>query len=74
MFYHVKNATGILSVKFQLNWSILNILTFETLYDPLMIFYNIAYVLSCLDCHRHTFSQVSAQLEHSKNVDFRTPL
>ena len=49
-------------------------LTFEPLYDPLMTFYNIVYALSCLECHRHTFSQVSAQLEHSKKIDFRTPL
>ena len=29
-----------------------------------MTFYNIAYVLSCLEYHRHIFIQVSAQLEH----------
>ena len=46
-------------------------LTFEPLYDPLMTFYNIAYVLSWLECHRHTFSYVSTQLE---NFEFRTPL
>ena len=33
-------------VKFQLNCSILKILTFEPLYDPLMTFYNKAYDLS----------------------------
>ena len=49
-------------------------LSFEPLYDPLMTFYNIAYVLSWLECHTRTFSQSSAQLEHSENVDFRTPL
>ena len=49
-------------------------LTFEPLYDPFMTFYNIAYVLSCLECHKHTFSQVSAQWEHFKNFDFRTAL
>ena len=74
MFYHGWNVTRILSVKFQLNWSILKILTFEPLYDPLMTFYNIAYVLSWLECHTYTFSQVSAQLEHFENFDFRTPL
>ena len=36
------NHTCILLVKFQLNWSILKILTFEPLYDPLMTFYYIA--------------------------------
>ena len=35
----------------QLNWSILKILTFEPLYDPLMTFYNIVYVLLWLECH-----------------------
>ena len=35
-----------------------------------MTFYNIAYVLSCLECHKHTFSQVSAQLEHFKIFTF----
>ena len=45
-------------------------LTFEPLYDPLMTFYNIAYVLSLLVCHTHTFNEVSAQLEHFKNFDF----
>ena len=49
-------------------------LTFEPLYDPLMTFYNIAYVLSWLECHTHTFSQVSAQLEYFENFEFRTPL
>ena len=46
---------------FQLNWSILKILSFEPLYDPLMTFFNIA--LSCLKCHTRTFSQSSAQLK-----------
>ena len=49
MFYHGWNVTRILSVKFQLNWNILKILTFEPLYDPLMTFYNIAFVLSWLE-------------------------
>ena len=74
MFYHGYNVTRTLLVKFQLNWSILKILTFEPLYDPLMTCYNIAYVLSWLECHTHTFSKVSAQLEHFENFDFRTPL
>ena len=39
-----------------------------------MTCYNIAYVLSLLECHTHTLSQVSAQLEHFENFDFRTPL
>ena len=47
---------------------------FEPFYDPLMTCYNIAYVLSWLECHTYTFSQVSAQLEHFENFDFRTPL
>ena len=55
-------------------WSILKILCFEPLYDPLMTFYNIAYVLSCLEYHRHIFIQVSAQLEHFEIFLFRTPL
>ena len=61
-------------VKFELNWSILKILSFEPLYDPLMTFYNSTYILSCLECHSHTFSQVSAQLEQFENCDFRTLL
>ena len=73
MFYHGKNVTRILLVKFQLNWSILKILI-EPLYDPLMTCYNIAYVLLWLKYHTHTFKQVTAQLEHFKNVDFRNPL
>ena len=59
---------------FQLNWSILKILSFEPLCDPLMTCYSIPYVLLWLEGHTHTFSQVSAQLEHFKNFDFRTPL
>ena len=51
MFYHGYNVTRILLVKFQLNWSILEILTFEPLFDPLMTFYNIVYVLLWLECH-----------------------
>ena len=42
----------------------LKFLTFEPLYERLMTFYNIAFVLSCLECHRHIFIQVSVQLEH----------
>ena len=49
-------------------------LTFEPLYGPLMTFSYITYRLSCLECHTHTFSQVSAQLEHFENLEFRTPL
>ena len=60
-------------VNFQLKWSISKILTFETLCDPLTTCYNIAYVLSWLECHTYTFKQVTAQLEHFKNVDFRNP-
>ena len=45
MFYYGYNVTRILSVKFQLNGSILKILTFEPLYDPLMTIYYIAFVL-----------------------------
>ena len=45
-------------------------LTFEPFYDSLMTFYSIAYVLSWLECHRHTFSHVSAQLEHFENFEF----
>ena len=74
MVYHAKNVIRILLVKFQLNSSILKILTFEPLYDPLMTFYYIAFVLTYLKCHTYTFSQVSAQLEHFENFDFRTPL
>ena len=59
---------------FQLNWSILKNLSFEPLCNPLMTCYNIPYVLLWLEGHTHTFSQVSAQLEHFKNFDFRTPL
>ena len=59
---------------FQLNWSILKILSFEPLHDLLMTFCNIAYGLSCLKGHTRTFSQSSAQLEHSEYVDFQTPL
>ena len=70
MFYYAKNVTRILLVKFELNWSILKILTFEPLYDPLMTFCNMAYVLLCLKCHMHTFIQVSAQLEHFENFVF----
>ena len=33
-----------------------------------------AYVLLCLKCHTHTFSQVSAKLEHFEKFDFWTPL
>ena len=33
-----------LLVKFELNWSILKILSFEPFYDPLMTLYNIAFV------------------------------
>ena len=36
--------------------------------------YNIAYVLSWLECHTYTFSQVSAQLMHFEHFDFRTNL
>ena len=36
--------------------------------------YTITYVLSWLECHTYTFSQVSAQLGHFENFDFRTPL
>ena len=50
------------------------ILTFEPLYDPLMTFYYITHRLSCLECHTHTFSQVSGQLKHFEKFDFRTPL
>ena len=70
MFYHGYNVKRALYVKFQLNWSILNIYTFETLYDPLMACYNIAYVLLWLECHTHTFSKVSAQLEQFEHFDF----
>ena len=56
----LQNVTRILLVKFELNWSILKILTFEPLYDPLMTFCNMAYVLLCLKCHMHTFIQVWA--------------
>ena len=45
-------------------------LIFEPLYDPLMTFYNIKYILSCLECHSNTFSQVSAQLKYFENCDF----
>ena len=55
---------------FQLNWSILTNLSFEPFYDPLMTFWNIAYGLSCLECHTLTFSQVSAQLKHFEIVTF----
>ena len=48
---------------FQLNWSILKIVSFEPLYDPLMTFCNIAYGLPCLECYTRTFSKSSAQLE-----------
>ena len=44
MFYYAYNVTHILLVKFQLNWSILKILYFERLYDPLMTIYYIAFV------------------------------
>ena len=47
---------------------------FWTLYNPLMTFNNIAYVLSWLECHTYTFSQVWAQLEHIENFNFWTPL
>ena len=56
---------------FQLNWKILS---FGPLCEPLMTCNNISYVLSWLECHTHTFSQVSAQLEYFENFDFRTPL
>ena len=57
MFYHVKNVTRILLLKFQLCWSILKILTFEPLYDPLMTVYYIAFVLSdMLNMSHNTFS------------------
>ena len=46
----------------------------QPLYDPLMTFCNMTYVLLCLKCHMHTFIQVSAQLEHFENFVFRTPL
>ena len=52
-FNHAINVTFIILVKFQLNWSILKILTFEPLND-------IMYGLSWLECHMHIFSQVSA--------------
>ena len=39
-----------------------------------MTCYNIAYVLSWLECHTYTLSQVSAQLEHFENFDFPKPL
>ena len=69
------NFTFILLVKFQLNWSILKILTFEPLYDPLMTLCNMAYGLSCFKNHTHTLSQGSAQLDHfEKKNDFWTPL
>ena len=55
---------------FLLNWSILKILSFEPLYDPLMTFWNIAYGLSGLEYHTLTFSQVSAQLKHFEKFDF----
>ena len=58
MFYHGYNVTRTLLVKFQLNWSILKIETFEPLYDPLMT--SVTWHLLCLKCHMHTFSQVSA--------------
>ena len=74
MFYHGQNVTCILLLKFQVNWRIFKILTFKPLYDPLMTCYSIAYVLSLLECHTYTFSQVSVQLEHFENFDFRTPL
>ena len=74
MFSHGKIVRRILLVNFQLYWSDLKMLTFEPLYNPLMTFYKIAYVLSCLECHRHNFSHVSGQLEHFENVEFRTPL
>ena len=68
------NFTFILLVKFQLNWSILKILTFEPLYDPLMTLCNMAYGLSCFKNHTHTLSQGSAQLDHfEKKNDFWTP-
>ena len=34
-----------------------------------MTCYNIAYVLSWLECQTYTFSQVLAQLEHFENFD-----
>ena len=69
------NVTFILLVKVQLNWSILKILTFEPLYDPLMTLCNMAYGLSCFKNHTHTLSQGSAQLDHfEKKNDFWTPL
>ena len=74
MFCYAKNVTRIVLVKFQLNFSILKMLTFEPLYDPLMTFCYVTYRLSCLECHTHTFSQVSAQLERFENFEFRTPL
>ena len=43
MVYHALNVTRVLLVKDQLNWSILNMLTFEPLYDTLMAFYYIAF-------------------------------
>ena len=55
MFYHVKNVTRILLLKFQLCWSILKILTFEPLYDPLMTVYYIAFVLSDMLNMSHTY-------------------
>ena len=45
----LKNVTGILLVKFQLNCNILKILTFEPLHDPLMAFYNIAYACNMFE-------------------------
>ena len=32
------------------------------------------YVLLCLKCHTHTFSQVSAKLEHFEKFEFFEPL
>ena len=54
-------------VSAQLEASLKNLI-FEPHYDPLMTFYNISYILSCLECHSHTFSQVSTQLKHFENL------
>ena len=70
----------IIVYKFQLNRNILKISPLKTeldlspLCDTLMTFYNIAYVLSWLECHTYTLSQVSAQLEHFENFDFQNSL
>ena len=55
---------------FQLNWSILKILSFEPLCDPLMTCYNTPYVLLWLEGHTHTFSQVQLNWSILKILTF----